>query len=373
LADNNDNDDDDDDDDDGGGGDNGDYYDDDYDNNDCDNDEGAHWKGWSTAPSTPGIIVMSGMSGPEKKKKGKKKKKKTHTHTHTHTHAHTHTTTTTTTTTTTKTTTTTTTTTTTINAGSHIVKSARLANEAFAMIAASFTLPALADVTSTGVTSAAVTSAASRVTKHANEARRLLRGTKARQLGETASVAAGNWTGADTTSHSGCTDSSGDTSSSGDTNGGDGGSNGSSGVDVAAILEEHNKARQEVGVPDLAWDEGLALAAQQWAAELASSGCNLEHGGADGLGQNLYWKAPVQLNSAEDRAAVQSWLAEKEDWTYSAVQEGCADGKQCGHYTQVVWRDTTHVGCAAAQCADGGGMWVCDYSPQGNMIGSTPY
>ncbi|GJP36396.1 hypothetical protein CLOM_g20909 [Closterium sp. NIES-68] len=95
-------------------------------------------------------------------------------------------------------------------------------------------------------------------------------------------------------------------SGNGGSNGGDGGSNGSSGVDVAAILEEHNKARQEVGVPDLAWDEGVALAAQQWAAELASSGCNLEHGGADGLGQNLYWKAPVQLNSAEDRAAVQS-------------------------------------------------------------------
>ncbi|GJP39012.1 hypothetical protein CLOM_g23408 [Closterium sp. NIES-68] len=118
---------------------------------------------------------------------------------------------------------------------------------AFAIIAASFTLPALADVTSTGVTSAAVTSAASRVAKRANEARRLLPGAKARSTG------------------------------------GDGGSNGSSGVDVAAILEEHNKARQEVGVPGLSWDEGVALAAQQWAAELASSGCNLEHGGADGF------------------------------------------------------------------------------------------
>ncbi|GJP63317.1 hypothetical protein CLOP_g20389 [Closterium sp. NIES-67] len=71
--------------------------------------------------------------------------------------------------------------------------------------------------------------------------------------------------------------------------------------------------------------------------------------------------------------AVQSWVAEKADWTYSPVPEGCADGRMCGHYTQVVWRDTTHVGCASAQCPDGSSMWVCDYSPPGNFIGSIPF
>ncbi|CAI5523128.1 unnamed protein product [Closterium sp. Naga37s-1] len=132
-------------------------------------------------------------------------------------------------------------------------------------------------------------------------------------------------------------------------------------------------ARRAVGVPALSWDDKVAAAAKQWADQLASSGCKMKHGGAKGLGQNLYWKRPAKLNSDDDRAAVRSWVAEKKDWTYSAVPKGCVGGKMCGHYTQVVWKGTQRVGCAAAKCADGGGMWVCDYSPQGNMVGSTPY
>ncbi|CAI5499438.1 unnamed protein product [Closterium sp. Naga37s-1] len=139
------------------------------------------------------------------------------------------------------------------------------------------------------------------------------------------------------------------------------------------ILEEHNKARQEVGVADLAWDDNVAATAQEWATHLASIGCPLEHGGAEGLGQNLYWLSPAGLTPQEDRGAVQSWVDEKADWTPSPIPDGCADGKMCGHYTQVVWRDTTHVGCASAQCPDGSGMWVCDYSPPGNFVGQTPF
>ncbi|CAI5964554.1 unnamed protein product [Closterium sp. NIES-64] len=111
----------------------------------------------------------------------------------------------------------------------------------------------------------------------------------------------------------------------------------------------------------------------EWASELVSLGCPLEHGGAEGLGQNLYWLSPAALTPEEDRGAVQSWVEEKADWTPSPIPDGCADGKMCGHYTQVVWRDTTHVGCASAQCPDGSGMWVCDYSPPGNFDGETPF
>ncbi|GJP57436.1 hypothetical protein CLOP_g36 [Closterium sp. NIES-67] len=143
-------------------------------------------------------------------------------------------------------------------------------------------------------------------------------------------------------------------------------------VGLRSTTGSHNRARQEVGVPDLAWDDSVAAAAAEWANNLASRGCRLEHGGAEGLGQNLYWSAPAGLTPEEDRMAVQSWV-EEVDWTYSPVPEGCAEGRMCGHYAQVVWRDTTHVGCASAQCPDGGGMWVCDYSPPGNFIGAPPF
>jgi hypothetical protein len=37
-----------------------------------------------------------------------------------------------------------------------------------------------------------------------------------------------------------------------------------------------------------------------------------------------------------------------------------------GHFTQVVWRATTHVGCGTASCT-GLVLWVCNYDPPGNV------
>jgi hypothetical protein len=41
---------------------------------------------------------------------------------------------------------------------------------------------------------------------------------------------------------------------------------------------------------------------------------------------------------------------------------------QTGHFTQVVWRETTQMGCATATCR-GMDIWVCEYDPPGNVQG----
>jgi hypothetical protein len=80
--------------------------------------------------------------------------------------------------------------------------------------------------------------------------------------------------------------------------------------------------------------------------------------------------------------AVQGWYAEISDYTFDTG--ACVAGKMCGHYTQVVWADTTTLGCGATLCGadtaaglDLGGndvtILVCNYAPPGNVGSQQPY
>jgi len=93
------------------------------------------------------------------------------------------------------------------------------------------------------------------------------------------------------------------------------------------------------------------------------------------LGENIY----ASTNAQTATAVVQSWAGESAYYTLST--NTCAPSQVCGHYTQLVWRTTTSVGCAFSTCTTGSPFpsfptWyfvVCDYSPPGNVIGQSPY
>ena len=83
-------------------------------------------------------------------------------------------------------------------------------------------------------------------------------------------------------------------------------------------------------------------------------------------------------------AAIKDWDGEKKDFDF--CKNGPRQpGKMVGHYTQVVWADTTHVGCGKKRCStitsDSGPSFngrpgdyiVCNYWPQGNYNGYSPY
>jgi pathogenesis-related protein 1 len=65
------------------------------------------------------------------------------------------------------------------------------------------------------------------------------------------------------------------------------------------------------------------------------------------------------------------WVAEKQ-W-YDHDSNTCAAGQVCGHYTQVVWCDSTTIGCTHPVCNYGGVFITCNYNPPGNFVGQSPY
>jgi uncharacterized protein YkwD len=146
------------------------------------------------------------------------------------------------------------------------------------------------------------------------------------------------------------------------------------------MLDAHAKARAAVGVPPLTWSSALAAHAQEWVDHLKNSGCKLAHRteNRQGYGENLHWasgggsgQGPNQQIDVPPAEVVESWVREGAD--YNAATHTCAEGRTCGHYTQVVWKNTTEVGCAMTVCDDKSQIWICNYNPAGNVSGENPF
>lgn len=133
------------------------------------------------------------------------------------------------------------------------------------------------------------------------------------------------------------------------------------------ILYRHNFYRSEVGVSDLKWSNEAAAYAQKWAEHLAAEGCNLEHSNNGKYGENLFWGSG---RTYKPSFVVDSWASEKSDWKGGKIT--MKNYAKAGHYTQMIWYSTTHVGCGQAVCSNGNVIVSCSYSPPGNVIGQTP-
>ncbi|XP_008796970.1 pathogenesis-related protein PRB1-3-like [Phoenix dactylifera] len=132
------------------------------------------------------------------------------------------------------------------------------------------------------------------------------------------------------------------------------------------FVSAHNAARAAVGVGSVSWDDTVAAYAQNYANQRISD-CQLKHSGGP-YGENLFGGSGADFTAAD---AVNSWVDEKQWYDYNT--NTCAAGHECGHYTQVVWRDSTNIGCARVTCNSGAIFIICDYKPPGNFVGQRPY
>jgi uncharacterized protein YkwD len=133
---------------------------------------------------------------------------------------------------------------------------------------------------------------------------------------------------------------------------------------VSDMLAAHNAVRSTVGVPPLTWSAELAGVAQRWANRLAAER-RLYHHQNPHYGQNLYL---ISGGRATPESVVHAWAAESRDYDYRS--NSCRS--RCGHYTQIVWRNTKQIGCAVSRTQQTE-VWVCEYNPPGNYVGERPY
>ncbi|XP_041021884.1 pathogenesis-related protein PR-1 [Juglans microcarpa x Juglans regia] len=136
------------------------------------------------------------------------------------------------------------------------------------------------------------------------------------------------------------------------------------------FLFAHNLVRAYKWEAPLMWDFQLEKYARWWGGQRKAD-CKLQHSFPEGefkLGENIYWG---QGSTWTPYDAVNTWAGEEKYYTY--VTNTCVAGQMCGHYTQIVWRDTRRIGCARVVCDSGDVFMTCNYDPPGNYIGERPY
>ncbi|CAK8676665.1 unnamed protein product [Clavelina lepadiformis] len=121
------------------------------------------------------------------------------------------------------------------------------------------------------------------------------------------------------------------------------------------LLKAHNYYRSRVDPPAsnmrrILWDKRLAMLAQDRAERcIYSHGLGVSHDELGPVGENIYiTNGTFPRPKFGVNRCVQKWNSEKEDFTYHSRE--CKEGKQCGHYTQLVWATSHLVGCGVKYC-----------------------
>lgn len=145
----------------------------------------------------------------------------------------------------------------------------------------------------------------------------------------------------------------------------------------SAVVYSHNLHRANHSAPDVKWSDEL----YDCALTVAKS-CRYEHdvtAGGGGYGQNI--AAGVAADNIT--AVISDMFYNGEEPLYAAFygqEPDMSNFEAWGHFTQIVWKDTTEVACATYDCSAEGGLQntgggvspyftVCNYKGPGNYAG----
>ncbi|KAI2618967.1 PR-1-like protein [Hypomontagnella submonticulosa] len=138
---------------------------------------------------------------------------------------------------------------------------------------------------------------------------------------------------------------------------------------ISAILNSTNVHRAAYNASEVRWNSTLADFASSYLTSHSNGRrddddeaetCTMKHSGGP-YGENL------ALGCSEAGPCVDLWAGEASLYNY----DDPVFGEDTGHFTQLVWRNTTDVGCGAKLCPGNGGWYLaCEYWPRGNVIGA---
>merc|ERR1712227_195513 len=113
------------------------------------------------------------------------------------------------------------------------------------------------------------------------------------------------------------------------------------------VLKDHNDARRTINarladpsrhLPDLQWNDTLAEQAAEYTAQ-----CKFAHPENNPRGESIYlgWAPFFTTSEHEAEKAIAAWHEEIDnvDWGWECITN--TPKTPCGHYSQVVWKNTT--------------------------------
>jgi len=141
-----------------------------------------------------------------------------------------------------------------------------------------------------------------------------------------------------------------------------------------AVVNHHNYHRSNHSASDLTWDAGLASTAATIAASCVYAHNVNTNGG--GYGQNI----AAGVESANISAVISDLFYNGEvnffNGLYGEANPDMTNFENWGHFSQIVWKSTTTVGCATQYCPGGLAnvgsdvapyFTVCNYGPPGKI------
>ena len=131
----------------------------------------------------------------------------------------------------------------------------------------------------------------------------------------------------------------------------------------ADILSNHNYHRKRHQVGELVRKTEIEKIAQDYSEYLASIE-EMKHSG-NGYGENLYYCYASNGICVTGEKASQKWYDEVSAYDYNNP----VFSQDTGHFTQLVWKGSTQIGCGAACSANKKCYVTCNYYPPGNYQG----